>query len=265
MDYDRRSALALIGGGLAAGLVGPSLIACASESEMKRAPRAPDSGDRVVHEPLPYVRLDPVHVGDLAYRNTYRGGCMYAVFGTIVDALAEQVGEPFTSYPTTVTRYGGGGVAGWGTLCGTLNGAAMAIYLVSRDPGPAINEVFAFYEQEALPNYVPAEARFRVPGSVAGSTLCHVSISRWCDASGFDASSPELGDRCAQLAASVAKYTVEVLNAQLDGSFTTARQPTAAALPCLGCHARGSAVESTFGKMDCGTCHTDKLENHPNG
>jgi hypothetical protein len=263
MDHDRRKALALLGGGLAAGLVGPSLISLTSNSGTKRAPRAQGSGDRVVHEPLPYVKLDPARVGDLAYRNTYRGGCMYGVFGAIVDALAEQVGEPFVSYPTTVTRYGGGGVAGWGTLCGTLNGAAMGIYLVSRDPGPAIDEVFAFYEQEALPNYLPEEARFQVPGSVAGSTLCHVSISKWCDASGFDASSPELGDRCAQLAASVAKHTVEVRNAQLDGGFTAARQPAAAALACSSCHGRGGAIEDTFGKMDCATCHTDKLENHP--
>jgi hypothetical protein len=263
MDHDRRKTLALLGGGLAAGLVGPSLIGWTSNSGTKRAPRDRQSGERIVHEPLPYVKLEPVQVGDLAYRNTYRGGCMYGVFGAIVEALAEEIGEPFASYPTTVTRYGAGGVAGWGTLCGTANGAAVAIYLVSKDPAPAIGELFAFYEQEALPNYVPPEARFQVPGSIAGSTLCHVSISRWCDAAGFDASSPELGDRCAQLAASVAKYTVEVLNAQLDGSFTAARQPAAAVLPCLGCHDRGSVVESTFGKMDCGTCHTDKLDNHP--
>jgi hypothetical protein len=263
MTHDRRRALALLGGGVAAGLMAPSLISWGSHPGTKRAPGAQDASERVVHEPLPYVKLDPVRVGDLAYRNTYRGGCMYGVFGTIVEALSEIAGEPFASYPTTVTRYGGGGVAGWGTLCGTANGAAMAIYLVSRNPAPAINEVFAFYEQEALPNYAPPEARFQVPGSVAGSTLCHISISKWCDASGFDASSPELGDRCAQLAASVAKYTVEVLNAQLDGSFTAARQPAAVALACLGCHGRGGAVGSTFGKMDCGTCHTDKLENHP--
>lgn len=263
MDHDRRRTLALLGGGLAAGLMGPSIVSWASKSGTKRAPRAQDAGERAVHEPLPYVKLDPDHVGKLGYRYFYRGDCMYGVFGAIVDALAEQVGEPFTSYPTTVTRYGAAGVMGWGTLCGTANGAAMAIYLVSRDPAPAIDQVFAFYEQEALPNYQPAEARFEVPGSVAGSTLCHVSISKWCDASGHDAYSPERADRCAQLAASLAKHTVEVLNAQLDGSFTAARRPAAPELSCLGCHGRGSLLENTRGMMYCGTCHTDKLENHP--
>ncbi|MGD2217927.1 MAG: C-GCAxxG-C-C family protein [Gemmatimonadales bacterium] len=263
MDHDRRKTLALLGGGLAAGLIGPSLIGWASPPGTKWAPRAPDAGERVIHEPLPYAKLDPERVGALGYRYCYRGGCMYGVFGAIVDALAEQVGEPFTSYPTTVTRYGAGGVMGWGTLCGTANGAAMAIYLVSRDPAPAVDEVFAFCEQEALPNYLPEEAKFEVPSSVAGSTICHVSISRWCEASGHDVYSRERGDRCAQLAASVAKHTVEVLNAQLDGSFTVTRRPAAAALFCLGCHGRGNAFDDMFGKMECAACHTDKLENHP--
>ncbi|NIN73528.1 MAG: hypothetical protein GTO46_16715 [Gemmatimonadetes bacterium] len=209
------------------------------------------------------MKLDSVHVGDLAYRDTYRGGCMYGVFGAIVEALAEEVGEPFASYPTAVTRYGAGGVAGWGTLCGTANGAAMAIYLVSKNPAPAINEVFAFYEQEALPNYLPAAAKNQVPSSVAGSTLCHISISKWCDASGYDAYSAERADRCARVAASVAKYTVEVLNAQLDGSFNASHRPAAAALSCLGCHGRGSVLQNMRGMMNCATCHTDKLENHP--
>ncbi|UCC84258.1 MAG: C_GCAxxG_C_C family protein [Gemmatimonadota bacterium] len=263
MDRERRKTLALLGGGLAAGLMGPSVVNWVSKTDTKGAPSARGSGDRAIHEPLPYVKLDPEHVGELGYRYFYQGDCMYGVFGAIVDALAEEVGEPFASYPTTVTRYGAAGVMGWGTLCGSANGAAMAIYLVSKDPAPAINEVFAFYEREALPNFLPVEARFQVPGSVAGSTLCHVSISKWCDFSGYDAYSAERADRCAQVAASLAKHTVEVLNAQLDGSFTAIHRPGAAELVCLGCHGRDSALQNMRGMMYCATCHTDKLESHP--
>ncbi len=80
---------------------------------------------------------------------------MYGVFAAIVEALAEKVGELFTSYPTTVTRYGAGGVLGWASLCGAPNGAAMAIYLVSNNPMPLIDEVFNYYQSTALPDYTP--------------------------------------------------------------------------------------------------------------
>jgi hypothetical protein len=263
MDYDRRKALSLLGGGVAAVGLGTSLLRCTSDRSADNARGTSSEKGEVKHEPLPYVKLDPVHVAELGYRNFFRGDCMFGVFGAVVEALAEKVGEPFASYPTSVTRYGAGGVMGWGTLCGAANGAAMAIYLVSTDPAPAINEVMAFYEQEALPNYLPAEPKFQVVASVADSPLCHVSISKWCDASGYKASSPERLDRCAQLVASVAKYTAEVLNAQVDGSFKAAHPHSEAVVACRGCHEWGSVLDNTRGKMSCGACHSEQLGDHP--
>lgn len=264
MGHDRRSVLGMMAGGIAA--AGLMSVACTREQS--------GSGDAVVdggsggegwsrHGPLPYVKLDPVHVASLGYQSFYEGDCMYGVFGAIVAALAEQVGEPFTSFPTWVTRYGAGGVMGWGTLCGAANGAAMACFLVSKDPTPAINEVLAFYEREELPNVVPEGVSYNVPSSVAASNLCHVSISRWCDVSGLGAYSPERLDRCAQLVASVAKFTAEVLNAQSDGSFSPAHSLSEATIACLGCHGQGGALRNTRGKMACATCHSEGPVGHP--
>jgi hypothetical protein len=224
---------------------------------------ATDAEGKVRHELLPYERLHAPTVASRAYDNYYAGECMYAVFASIVEELAERVGEPYTSFPKTFTRYGAGGVVGWATLCGALNGAAMAIYLVSPDPEPAIDEVFGFYGQAELPNYRPAQAKHAVATSVAESVLCHVSVSKWCEASGKKSFSPERSDRCAQLSASVAKKTVEVLNAQFDGSFKPAYALPAAVEDCRGCHDKGSRFENTRGKDSCPSCHTGFLENHP--
>jgi hypothetical protein len=245
------------------GLVGTSLLRGTSHRSVEGAPGASGEEGEVKHEPLPYVKLDPVHVAELGYRNFHRGDCMFGVFGAVVDALAEKIGEPFSSFPSSVTRYGAGGVMGWGTLCGAANGAAMAVYLVSKDPAPAINEVMGFYEQTALPDYMPKQPKFQLVSSVADSTLCHVSVSKWCDASGYKASSPERLDRCAQLVASVAKFTAEVLNAQAEGDFKATHPHTEAVVACRGCHEWGTVLDNTRGKMSCGACHIEQVSNHP--
>jgi hypothetical protein len=255
MDKDRRRTLAFLGGGVAAGVIGPAFLGCAPADDVADAARP--------NLPFPYAKLDPDRIGEAGYKNFYVGDCMYGVLATIVDALAEEVGEPFASFPTDVTRYGAGGVVGWGTLCGAANGAAMAIYMVSRDPARAINEVYGFYESEALPNFIPSDARFQLPSSVSHSTLCHVSISKWCDASGHKSYSPERADRCAQLVGSVARYTVEVLNAQFDSVFQPVHPISAAAAACRGCHDRGGVLENSLGMMDCTTCHTNQTSGHP--
>ncbi len=262
MDYERRRTLTVLGGGIAAGLMGPALLRCAAGPESDSSGSSASS-EPWKHVPLPYVELDPTHVGELAYQNFHRGDCMYGVFASLVEALAEKVGEPFASYPTSVTRYGAGGVVGWGTLCGAANGAAMAIYLVSKSPAAAIGEVFGFYEKQALPDFVPADAKFQVGQSVAGSPLCHVSITQWCDATGFKSYSAERLDRCAQLVASVAKYTAEVLNTQANGSFAAAHKLSGATLACRGCHDAGGLLENSRGMMECNTCHFSMPVEHP--
>ena len=68
--------------------------------------------------PWQYRQLDVARVKARAYTGYFKGGCMYGVFG-----------KPYTEFPFELSTYGGGGVAAWGTLCGTCNGTAMAIAL----------------------------------------------------------------------------------------------------------------------------------------
>ena len=77
-----------------------------------------------------YVRLDPAATGELAYNSYSEGSCMYATVKSIAYQLAEKVGEPYSSFPFHMFKYGHGGVGGYGSVCGTLNGAAAVIGLL---------------------------------------------------------------------------------------------------------------------------------------
>ncbi len=103
MDHDRRRTLAILGGGVAVGFIGPAFLGCSPPSDATKETRP--------NLPFPYVKLDPDQVGEAGYKNFYVGDCMYGVLATIVDALADEVGDPFRSFPTDVTRFGAGGSA----------------------------------------------------------------------------------------------------------------------------------------------------------
>ena len=78
---------------------------------------------------------------------------MYGSFRAIVGSVAEQLGSPYTDFPFALFKYGEGGVYGWATLLGTINGSAAAIQLLSPNPVPLIDALFAWYESEPLPNF----------------------------------------------------------------------------------------------------------------
>lgn len=258
---DRRNAIKTIAGGVtAAGALGvmgmKSLASDATDPVPSKRPEVElNKKGKVHHDPLPYVPLDPDAVADRAFNNKLIGDCMYGVFASLVEELAEKVGGPYLTYPTTVTRYGKGGVMGWATTCGTVNGAAMAAYLVSPDPGPVVDEVINYFQFAELPDYKPADAIMDVTPSVGESTLCHVSVSRWCEASGHQAFTKERTHRCAHLAASMARKLVMALNAQYEGNFKPAFPIPAEVQECRSCHDKGGEVENTRGKMNCTTCH----------
>jgi len=258
---DRRKALkAFAGGATAMGVAGAlgmsSMKANASETNPSKRPEIKlNKKGKVHHDPLPYVPLDPDAVADRAYKNKLIGDCMYGVFASIVEELAEKVGGPYLTYPTTVTRYGKGGVMGWGTTCGTVNGAAMAAYLVSDKPGPIVDEVINYFQYAELPDYRPASAIMDITPSVGDSTLCHVSVARWCEASGHKAFSKERTQRCAHLAASMTRKLVMALNAQHENSFKAMYPIPQEVKDCRSCHDKGGELEDTRGKMNCMTCH----------
>jgi hypothetical protein len=209
--------------------------------------------------------LDPAVVAAEAYRLVPDGGCMYGLFAGVLTSLASQQGESHPSFPLHMMRYGAGGVGGWGSLCGTLNGGAAVIGLFEQDKQRRENLIaalFSWYEKTALPSYRPKEAKdsSAIPKTLAGSVLCHASISNWCKTSGDEIGSKEMNERCRRLTADVAAKTVELLNVNL-------REPCKFAglspevKSCLSCH--GKELHDTLGKMRCNSCHQQLSTKHP--
>jgi len=105
-----------------------------------------------------YHELDPEATSKIAYDLYPKGSCMYAVFNSVVQQLAEEHGEPYASFPTGMMHYGHSGAGGWGSLCGALNGAAalFGLFVEERDEvDQMIDCLFYWYENESLPAYVP--------------------------------------------------------------------------------------------------------------
>lgn len=221
--------------------------------------------------PWPYKKLDPAIVAELGYDGYYKGACSYGVFNAIVDPLRKEIGFPYTMMPSTLLVVGQGGVADTASLCGALNGAASAIFLITGGMDKKLREVaydmiqavFLWYEQTALPDYRPKNPKYEIIKSVSDSNLCHVSVTKWCKASKFKAFSKERSDRCGWLTASVAKHTAEILNKYADGAFKKAYQLSAASQSCRNCHDKGSKLENTRGITDCGGCHFTPKKEHP--
>ncbi|MFO7903903.1 MAG: C-GCAxxG-C-C family protein [Pirellulaceae bacterium] len=244
------------------------------------------SGRRPQSQNWVWVELDQGLVAKKAYELFPHGGCMYGITGSIVTTLSEIVGEPYRSFPFQMMQYGAGGTGGWGTICGALNGAAAVIGLVhakhsdrmqAKQETPAgprpleafswyrlIEEVFRWYETAELPKYREEESAnpSKVPPSVSGSVLCHVSLSNWSNQSGHKPFTPQMKERCRRLTADVARKTVDVLNRDLKGEcFSGGLAPEVKS--CIACHGKQDRADS-IGKMSCTACH--KLPNdHPEG
>ncbi len=193
---------------------------------------------------------------------------MYGAFAPVVLQLAEKHGEPYNSFPLGMMRYGAGGGAGSASLCGALNGSAALIGLFVKDEDKMkalIDELFLWYEQADLPDYIPNKPvlNAEIPKSVSKSVLCHVSVTRWCKRSGHKSFSDQRKERCARLTADTAAKTVELLNAHFAGGFAAAHKLDDDVKACKSCHTKGSEKSDSRGKMHCGGCHFSLAVKHP--
>ncbi len=242
--------------------------------------------------PWPYEELDVEYVRKLGHLGYYAFECGGGSFWAIMEALREKIGYPYTLLPLptrdevekaleehkhlqTIMQYGWGGAFSWGSLCGALNGASSAITIVSENYKKIGPLLLRWYESTPLPtdisNKYASNHEFFVkkyksdkvlPQNVSHSVLCHVSVGKWCEVSGYASGSAERSERCARLTGDVVARAVELLNADLRGELekfgtVTFSQSTA---ECRTCHYKGKNYEMgqfTRGMMQCESCHQD--------
>ncbi len=251
---NRRDLVIMLGGVAATGGVAGLLRA--------QQPTLPQHKGGMRAVPWPYKPLDPDIVAQHAFEGYLHHHCMYGALEAIAAPIAEQLGPPYEDFPFDMFAYGAGGVNGWATLCGALNGAAAGLQLFSPKPKPLIDALFTWYESEPLPNFYPKGAKFPEVRSVAGLPLCHQSISNWCKVAKQRAYSPQRSERCGTLTASVARKAVLLLNEQAAGKFAAVTLP-AQTRGCMSCHEKGGVREDMRTKMNCGGCHAPLLGKHP--
>ena len=227
--------------------------------------------------PAPYDTLDVETVRIRAHDVfcTEGKGCSYAAFDGIIALLREQLPGTFPIFPNEIMYYGHGGVAGWGTICGAINGAAAAISLVcdKATSDQLINELCGWYTQELLPSTISND--YAVAGTFTAtksdevlaqnacdSVLCHVSVSKWCEASGVGVADAKRKERCARVSGDVAAKGAELLNAHYGAGFTAAYVPPESIATCMACHSSEGAKKNVASKSECQQCHGDYQKSH---
>lgn len=211
-----------------------------------------------------YAKLDPAVTAELAYNSYSEGSCMYATVKSVIAQLNEKVGGPYGSFPYHMFKYGHGGVGGYGSVCGSLNGAAALIGLIVADKAvqdKMITDIFQWYEKEAFPVFTPANPNydFTPPKSVPNSILCHAANTTWSNDTGYKISSKERKEKCRRLTADVAQKVATALNAIHENNYIANVHSDEAASSCLVCHGTEGKLKNTSTKMSCTSCHTESV------
>ncbi|QGY47033.1 hypothetical protein GM418_26230 [Maribellus comscasis] len=260
----RRSAMKIAAGAIIGGGAGVLTLTQAFKPEPlpEKKPQKLEPGKS--ENNWKYAYLDPAISGQIAYDQYSVGSCMYASFYGVASQIAEKFGGEYASFPFDMMKYGHGGVGGFGTLCGALNGAAALIGLFVGDKkmrDSLINDLFQWYENTQLPVFKPRKAvmDYTPASSVSHSTLCHASTINWGKASGFKIDSDERKERCRRLSGEVAAKVTTSLNSFFNDDYVTVYQNNDNAGTCLTCHGKEGKLNNISGKMDCNSCHTKSV------
>jgi len=214
--------------------------------------------------PYPYATLDPEVARVKAHTLYYSDkDCCAGVFGGLVEALKDAVGDPWNTFPIEIMLFGRGGGVGWGSICGALNGAAALVSLVTEKgpSGALINEIWGYATASELPSTAANAATYEIQNytgdivqNISGSPLCHASVSQWCLEADKKVGDIERKERCARLAGDLAAKTAEVLNAHFAETFASTFTDPESNATCIGCH--GSAASfNVMTHMECAPCH----------
>lgn len=212
-----------------------------------------------------YRELNASVVADSAYALYREGSCMYATFGGILNQLGQEFGEPYQSFPVHMMKYGASGIGGYGTVCGSLNGAAAVVGLFVNEKShrnAMIEDLFTWYESASFPMYKPGTDSEDIAQSTSDSVLCHASTTKWVQASGKRIDSEERKERCSRLSADVASRTVVMLNEYSRGTLTQERRVSDETAGCISCHGETGKMGAVKGKMSCTSCHDTSVGHH---
>ncbi len=177
-----------------------------------------------------YAKLDPHDVGQITYENYFKRWCTSSVVAGLVEPLRKKAGGDWNSFSIDAYRWGHGGLAGWGALCGTMPGAGVVIGLVTKDTDVAeamVNDLAFYYSYTELPSFTPvkvlkADIKHM---TMAGTPVCHISVGRWMRTEGAGFLSNQRAERCARLSANIAMEAARILNAWADGGYKPKHKP----------------------------------------
>lgn len=281
-ELSRRNLLAKAGLVLGGVATLGSLGGCGEDKKTPAKDPGPQVADFPYEQHLPAgYQLDVAAVKEAAYHAYYSGGCCHGAYSSLLGHLATTVGQPFSLLPLDFGKFGGGGIASYGSICGAALGGVLIINSIvsSADARTAmLTELLRWYEGFAFPAYVPSAVDTLETGTTKDFTaagvvqlqrapmshLCHASVSDWCAANQVAAGGADKKARCARLTADVAGKAAEMVNAYLAGTGTwTAPPRDAQSAVCVGCHTPSSTTQPVASGMACGTCHSDKLTGHP--
>ncbi len=288
-----------------------AVIAAGAVPLLSRTAAAEQAVGELPELPWPYKELDVEETRRRGHLGYYKFECAGGAFWALTSQLKEMGVYPWTALPIPSKdevlkavlekkhlaffyQYGAGGVMNWATLCGALNGSLGFIQMVVKEEdhwkklGQAI---LRFYETARFPsdvsNQYAVEGKYYVPRSkmkyagalpqsVSGSTLCHVSVGKWCEVSGYASGSKERSERCGRLTGDVAAAAAFLLNAYFRSGgnveaalaeferyakrFGGTIRLSATTQSCRVCHYKGKDYEMgqfTRGYLECESCHRD--------
>ena len=210
-----------------------------------------------------YSKLDPKEVGQLTYENYFQRWCTSSVVAGLVGNLQKKVGGAWKDFPIDAYRWGHGGLAGWGALCGTMPGAGIVIGLVTKDTDTAeamVNDLAFYYSYTELPSFTPAKVlKADIKHmTLAGTPVCHISVGKWMSAESVSFLTDARAERCARVSANVAMEAVKMLNAWADGHYKPQHKPLynvaangiTSQNNCRDCHGHDIPSRETYETLD---------------
>ena len=245
-----------VGAGTAGLILVGSLAGCSANAPATTDPANTQSDAPSL--PWTYKKLDVELVRKRGYESYFEGGCMYGAAKALIATLQETAGGPWKNLPFDAYRYGLGGVYGWGSLCGALNGSLAVINLGVKNHADLGNELMGWYTLFPFPSDKhESYSKFKNQvTTVAMSPLCHVSVTTWAKEAKAKINSDEKKDRCGKLTGDTAARAAELMNLALTGKFTPTFKIPEEYESCMGCHVgTDSKFDSVQGKMDCLSCH----------